>query len=103
MAKVCIWILIDNIGKIVSCFRVMESMNHELFMDLPNSIMSSFISAIIIYSCPRADGPNIIELPVETSHIVRFIQSQTGNSHFESIRLHDLREIRVSREILSGT
>lgn len=51
--------------------------------------MKSFPLTIIVYRSPREHRPNIIDLPIERTHAIRLISSESLNGDLDGISLHD--------------
>ena len=84
-AEVGFILFVDDVDNIISTFDIMQGMDHQVFINFSYSEMCSFIGAIVVNSCPTTNRPNVIELPVKTTHIERFVQSQTHYCHLKSI------------------
>jgi len=91
-------IVICYVNSIISSFLVID-MHKKLLVQMPDPVVRGLVSSIVIHRGPRTNRPNIVHLPIKTSHIERLIQSQTANRKLQSIGLHYLRKISKSRYI----
>lgn len=92
-------VVVDDICHVVSTWSLMNCMNNERIVDLSDSIMRSLIGSVVINWWTRRNRPNIIQLPIKTAHILRFIQPQICYGCFHCIRLHNLRIVWKASQV----
>lgn len=78
-------VIIDDVGGVFIVCLIVDRMDDQLFICVSYFVVCGLVSAIVVDSGPRSHWPDIVQLPIKTTHVVRLVQSQTSDCHFQCV------------------